>query len=169
MESNQSGLSGSDLASILEAINARSDERMLKFVEELRRPSPEEQAKLDKERSKAQERALSAAKVAMAEEEGKRNAAKMCPHGTTHEGTGVFKHQFRAQIHTPAGEKPYYVPRCTQCGSTWDMVYGLSSHKVLATQDQMKEGINLDKWSLNDIQRVVEWLKKNPVEEMAVA
>jgi hypothetical protein len=165
----QSGISPEQLASILDAINNRSDERMIKFAQELRKPTAEEQAKIDRDLAKAKERALAAARVAMADEEGKKNAAKMCPHGTTNEGTGVFKHQFRAQVHTPAGERAYYIPRCTQCGSTWDAVYGLASPKVIASQDQMKEGINLDKWSVNDIQRVVDWLKRNPVaEEVAV-
>jgi hypothetical protein len=165
----QVGISPDQLASILDAINNRSDERMIKFAQELRKPTPEEQAKLDRDLAKTKERALAAARVAMADEEGKKNAAKMCPHGTTHEGTGVFKHQWRAQVHTPAGERAYYIPRCTQCGSTWDTVYGLPSPKVVATQDQMKEGVNLDKWSVNDIHRVVEWLKLNPVAEEVTA
>lgn len=169
MEQQSSGISPEQLTAILDAINNRSDERMVKFAQELKKPSPEEQAKMDKEIAKTKERALSAAKVAMAEEQAKVNAAKMCPHGTTHEGTGVFKHQWRAQVHTPYGEKPYYIPRCTQCGSTWDRVFGLSSPKVVATADQMKEGINMDKWSMDDIRRVAEWLKRNPVVDEVVA
>lgn len=160
----QAGISTDQLTAILDAINKSSDERMVKFAQEMKKPSPEEQAKLDREKAKLVERTLAAAKVAQAEEQGKMNSAKYCPHGTTHKGTGVFKHQWRAQIHTPDGEKPYYIPRCTQCGSTWDRVFGLSSPKVLANSSQLKEGIGMDEWGMDDIHRVVDWLKMNPVE-----
>jgi hypothetical protein len=163
---------GFTLDQVLELLNHQSIENqknLLAAIQELKKPSPEEQAKIDKEKAKLQERTLAAAKLAMAEEQGKKNAAKMCPHGTIHHGTKAFTHQWRAQVMTPAGERPYYIPRCTQCGSTWDRVFGLSSPKILATAEQQKEGVNMCDWSMEDIRRVAEWAKQNPVEEMAVA
>lgn len=165
----QQGINMDQLTAILKAINEDSDGRMMKFVQELKKPSPEEQAKMDAERAKTRERIKKAADLATAEEHSKENAAKNCPHGTTHEGTQVFTHQWRAQVCTPAGEKPYYIPRCTQCGSTWDRVYGLSSPKVPATADQLQGGVNMNKWTTANIQQMVEWLRRNPVEELAVA
>ena len=155
---------GFTLDQVLQLLNKQSEENqknLLLAIQELRKPTPEEQAKLDKEHAKLKERAASAVKLAMAEEQAKTNAARNCPHGTTHAGTGVFKHQWRAQIHTPAGEKPYYLPRCTQCGSTWDRVYGLSSPKIPATTEQIGNPIDMDQWSMRDIERVVEWARQN--------
>jgi hypothetical protein len=142
---------------------------LIEFARELKKPSPEEQAKLDKEHAKLKERAAAAVKLAMAEEKGKENAAKFCPHGTTHKGTHVFTHQWRAQVMTPHGEKPYYIPRCTQCSSTWDRVFGLPSPKILATSDQLQGGVNMDQWTDEDIRRVVEWARRNPNEENIAA
>ena len=164
--------SGFTIDQVLELLNHQSVENqknLLLAIQELKKPTAEEQAKLDKERAKLKERALAAAKLAQAEEQGRENAARMCPHGTTHKGTKVFTHQWRAQVCTPNGEKPYYIPRCTQCGSTWDRVYGLPSPKVLATSEQLQGGINMDQWSMDDIQRVVEWVRRNPVEEPIAA
>ena len=162
------GYSLDQVLELLNKVNQAADERMLKAIAEIKKPSPEEQAKLDREHAKARERALSAARLAMAEEQGRDNAAKNCPHGTTHRGTGVMKHQWRAQTCTPYGEKPYYIPRCTQCGSTWDRVFGLPSPKVLANSDQLQSGVNMDQWSMDDIHRMVEWIRRNPFEEPAV-
>jgi len=142
---------------------------MKEFARELKAPSPEEQAKQDQEKSRLKERAAAAVKVAMAEEQGKATAAKYCPHGTTHAGTRVFTHQFRAQVMTPAGEKPYYIPRCTQCGSTWDRIYGLKSPKILAETSQLQNGVNMNSWTDEDIRRVVEWAKLNPDEARPLA
>ena len=163
---------GFTIDQVLELLNHQSVENqknLLLAIQELKKPSPEEQAKLDQEHRKLKERAAAAVKVAMAEEQGKENAAKFCPHGTTHKGTHVFTHQWRAQVMTPDGEKPYYIPRCTQCGSTWDRVYGLPSPKLLASTDQMTQGVNMDQWSDQDIERVVEWAKRNPVAEEVTA
>jgi hypothetical protein len=140
-------------------------EALIEFAKELKKPSAEEQIKMDKEKAKLQERVLSAAKLAQSEEKARDNAAKYCPHGTLHPGTKAFTHQWRAQVATPYGEKAYYIPRCTQCGSTWDRVYGLSSPKLIASDDQMLNGVNMDQWSTEDIKRVVEWARQNPVEE----
>lgn len=149
---------------LLNKMNQSADERMLKAIQEIKKPSPEEQAKLDAEKAKVRERALKGVKIAQAEEQAKVNAAQHCPHGTTHEGTGVFTHQWRAQVHTPAGEKPYFLPRCTQCGSTWDRVFGLPSPKIPATPEQLQGGVNLNKWTKMDIERVVDWVRRNPGE-----
>jgi hypothetical protein len=163
------GISPEQLTQILDAINYKSDERMIKFAQELKKPSADEQAKIDKEKAKLAERVLAAAKLAQSQEQAKNNAAKFCPHGTTHAGTKAFTHQWRAQVHTPDGEKPYYVPRCTQCGTTWDRWVGAPSPKILASSDQIQNGVNMDQWGQADIERVFDWAKRNPVEELAVA
>jgi DNA-binding transcriptional MerR regulator len=160
---------GFTIDQVLELLNHQSVENqkhLLLAIQELKKPSPEEQAKIDREHAKLKERAATAVKLAMAEEKAKENAAKYCPHGTTHKGTKIFTHQWRAQIHMPAGEKPYYLPRCTQCGSTWDRVFGLSSPKIIASPEQIGNPIDMDQWSMDDIKRVVEWARLNPVEEL---
>lgn len=165
----ENGISAEQLTAILKAINESADERMIRFAQELKKPSAEEQAKIDKDKAKLKERILASAKLAEAEEKGRVNAAKFCPHGTTHSGTKAFTHQWRAQVHTPDGEKPYYVPRCTQCGSTWDRWVGASNPKILASAEQLQSGVNMDQWSSEDVRRVFDWAKRNPIEEMQVA
>jgi len=154
---------------LVNEMNAASDKRMLDFVRELKKPTAAEQKQMDLDAAKLRQRVENAAKQAMIEEQARDNAAKYCPHGTTHHATRMFTHQFRAQVMTPAGEKPYYIPRCTQCGSTWDRVYGLPSPKLLASQEQLKEGINLHEWSVDDIKRVIEWAKANPHPDVMAA
>src|SRR5580765_5618228 len=150
----QQGFSPDQVLELLNKMNQSADERMLKAIAEIKKPTAEEQEKLDREKAKLRERVLAAAKLAQAQEQAKDNAAKFCPHGTTHSGTKAFTHQWRAQIHTPDGEKPYYIPRCTQCGSTWDRWVGAKSPKILASSDQIQNGINIDQWSSEDIRRV---------------
>lgn len=164
---DQQGFSLDQVLELLNKMNQSADERMLNAIAEIRKPSAEEQAKLDKEKAKLKERTLSAAKLAQAEEQAKESSAKYCPHGTTHKGTQVFTHQWRAQVSTPAGEKPYFIPRCTQCGSTWDRVYNLPSPKILASPEQLQGGVSMNEWTMNDITRVVEWVRRNPVEVAA--
>ena len=163
---------GFSIDQVLELLNHQSVENqknLLLAIQELKKPSPEEQAKIDREKAKVMERTLAAVKLAKAEETAKENAAKFCPHGTTHNGTKAFTHQWRAQVMTPDGEKPYYIPRCTQCGSTWARWGGAPSEKILATPDQIQNGVNMDQWSSEDIRRVFEWAKLNPVPELQVA
>lgn len=155
-----------DVLQLLNHQSVENQKNLLLAIQELKKPTAEEQARLDKEKAKLKERTLAAAKLAEAEEQARENAAKGCPHGTTHSGTKAFTHQWRAQIHTPDGEKPYYVPRCTQCGSTWARWVGAPNEKILATPDQISNGINMDQWSSEDVRRVFEWAKRNPVEEL---
>lgn len=161
--------SGFTIDQVLELLNHQSEENqrnLLLAIQELKKPSAEEQAKIDREKLKLKERAMAAVKLAKAEEQAKENAAKFCPHGTTHSGTKAFTQQWRAQVMTPDGEKPYYIPRCTQCGSTWARWVGAPSEKILATPDQIQNGVNMDQWSSEDVRRVFEWAKLNPVEEL---
>lgn len=142
------------------AMNKQNQENLLEAIKELKKPSPEEQAKLDKDKAKLLERVTSAALLAKATEEGKRNAARNCPHGTTHPGTKAFTHQWRAQVHTPSNEKAYYEPRCTQCGSTWNMMpeyADLPSGKILASNDQLQGGVGLDQYGERNIEQLFRW------------
>lgn len=166
---NQQGFTIDQVLELLNSQKAENQANLLLAIQELKKPSADEQAKIDKEKAKIKERALAAVQLAKAEEQGKINAATYCPHGTTHKGTQVFTHQFRAQVMTPAGEKPYYIPRCTQCGSTWDRIYGLPSPKILATPEQLQGGVNMNEWTTENIRQVVEWVRRNPVEEPVAA
>lgn len=161
--------SGFTMDQVLELLNRQSvdnQNNLLLAIQELKKPTAEEQAKIDREKAKLKERVMAAAKLAKAEEQARANAAKFCPHGTTHSGTKAFTHQWRAQVMTPEGEKPYYIPRCTQCGSPWSKWVGAPSEKILATADQIQNGVNMDQWSSEDVRRVFEWAKLNPVEEL---
>lgn len=148
-ETPQTGMNMADVFQIIAKMSEENQKNTLLAIQEMKKPSAEEQVRLDEERARLKQRHESAAKLAMAEEEGKRNRMNSCPHGTYHPGTGAFTHQWRAQVHTPHGEKPYFRPTCTQCGTQLE--------KILATPEQMQNGVNLDQYKGIDVARLQAW------------
>lgn len=144
------GMSMEQAFELLAKMNESNQKGFLEAIKELKKPTEQEQKKIDEENARTLQRVKSAALQAKMAEEQRERIAKTCPHGTYHPGTGAFTHQFRAQIHSPFGEKPYFQPRCTQCGTT---VKG----KIYATPDQMQNGINLDQYKGIDLARLQAW------------
>lgn len=137
------------MAAILKDQNAEQQKMFLEAIKEMKKPSPEEQAKLDREREQTTRRAKEQAELARIEHQ-RREANKLgCPHGTTHPGTGVFKHAWRAQVHTPAGRPPYFVPICMQCLT--------ELQPIPATAEMLTNGVNLDQYRSLDMAQLVKW------------
>lgn len=139
----------------LAAIFAKRDEaqqkNLIAAIQELKKPTPQEQAKLDKEAEKLAREQKARMALAKAEEQRKINQKVNCRHATIHPGTGVRKHQWRAQVHTPHGEKPYFQPLCTQCFT--------QGPKILATSEMLQNGVNLDQYADLDLDRLEAWAK----------
>ncbi len=129
---------------------------VLAAVAEMKKPTPEEQAKIVKDLELARKRALEQVNMAKAEELRKQSLMLNCPHATTHPGTGVTRHQWRAQVHAPAGKKPYFVPTCTQCHSQMP--------KIAATNEMLMNGVGLENYPAINREALEQWAKLAPAE-----
>ena len=125
-------------------------------VQEMKKPTELEQIKIDKEHAKEVRAAKDQVDQARAEMERHRSAMDNCPHATTHPSTGVTKHQWRAQVHTPKGKSPYFVPTCTQCHS--------QLAKIAATNEMLMNGVALENYPSLNREALEQWAKRAPGE-----
>jgi hypothetical protein len=153
------GISMEEVFKLIAKMDENQQKNMMAFAAELKKPTAIEQAKLDADQAKLKQKAESAAKLAMAEEKAKDNRRRGCPHGTTHPGTKTFTHQWRAQVHTPDGEKPYFIPTCTHC---WTQL-----PKIYATTEQLQNGVNLDQYASIDLEKLETWAKQSQAQMVA--
>lgn len=152
MPVDQPGVSMKDIFDIIAQMDANNQKNILLAIQEMKKPTEAEQKKMDEEAVKLKQKQEARLKLAKAEEDRKINQARSCPHATVHPGTGVVKHAWRAQVHTPDGQPAYFVPTCMQC---WTQ-----GPKILATMDQVKNGVNLDQYVGIDIDRLKLWAKQ---------
>ena len=145
------GLDMEQVFALIGKMDENNQKNLLATIAEMKKPTPAEQAKLDKEELKLKSQQESRLKIALAEEQRKKNNASYCRHATVHPGTGVVKHSWRAQVHTPHGEKAFFVPTCQIC---WTQ-----SPKILATPDMLTQGVNLDQYSQIDYEVLKNWAK----------
>lgn len=110
-------------------------EMMTAIVREARKPTEAEQKKLDDEARKLAAQQKQRLELQKVELQRRENLRKFCAHGTVHPGTGAFQHAWRAQVHTPANTRAYFVPTCQQCQTQVGKVY--------ATPEQVSNGVNL--------------------------
>lgn len=127
------GLKTEDVLRMLAEMQQASDERMMKAIEAIRKPSELEQRKLDKELAldarKLAEKKANAIAMVQAREQRMRG----CTHTTYHPLTKMANHTWRGQWHTPPDQKAYFVPTCTQCQTQLPKIYSMTgdvSHAV---------------------------------------
>jgi hypothetical protein len=152
MEKETVGLDMEKVFALIAKMDENNQKNMLAAIAEMKKPTPAEQLKLDKEAEKVRGQQEARLKLAQAEEQRKINNARSCPHATTHQGTGVTKHAWRAQVHTPHGEKPYFVPTCQICFT--------QVPRILATADMLTQGVNLDRYTQIDYEVLKNWAKQ---------
>lgn len=143
---------GVDMKAIFELIaqmDANNQKNILLAIQEMKKPTEREQKEMDEKDKKIRQHQEARVKLAQSEEERKRLQALSCPHSTTHPGTGVTKHTWRAQVHTPDKEKPYFVPTCMKCLTQLP--------KILASTEMLTQGVNLDQYAGLDIQALRGW------------
>ena len=144
---------------LISKMNEDNQKNLMSAIAELKKPTPREQEKLDKEEAKVKAQQQARLKLAMAEEQRKKNNILGCRHATVHPGTGVVKHAWRAQVHTPLGEKPYFVPTCQIC---WTQ-----APKILATPDMLTQGVNLDQYTTIDYDVLKKWSEQSSAAQVA--
>jgi Zn finger protein HypA/HybF involved in hydrogenase expression len=123
---------------IIAQMSESNREQMMAFAAELKKPTAMEQKKLDEEEARIKRAQTERLELSKAEVERKRLAALGCGHIRVHPGTGVVKHLWRAQVHTPAGQEPYFVPTCQGCHT--------QTGKIPASMDMIRNGVNLDQY-----------------------
>jgi len=153
------GLNMEQVFALIGKMNEDNQKNLLTAISELRKPTPREQEKLDKEEAKIKAQQEGRLKLAMAEEQRRKNNALGCRHATVHPGTGVVKHAWRAQVHTPHGEKAFFVPTCQIC---WTQ-----TPKILATPDMLTQGVNLDQYTTIDYEVLKKWADQSQATQVA--
>jgi hypothetical protein len=120
------GLSAEQLQQLLEAVVAAA-----------KKPSEYEQSLIDEKVALRKRNANEALERGKAEMEMKAMRKRNCPH---HNGKN---HTWVAQAHTPAGEKPYFVPTCQRCNTQLP--------RVECSVEQITNGINLNNFKTLDM------------------
>lgn len=156
---------GLDMAAVFELIgkmSAENRETMLEFAKEIRKPTPKE-VREEAENEKKEERIrnnrlvqLENAKKQAAADEAR---ASGCSHASYNPATGITKHSWRAQVHTPAGVKPYFVPTCDMCHYQIRDGKGDPVH-FPASVDMLTNGVNLDQYIALDLDKLKTWYKQ---------
>lgn len=161
MEKDQNvGITMEQVFALIGKMDENNQKNMMAAIAEIKKPTPLEQEKLDKENAKIKKMQESRLAQAMAEEKGRKMRMASCSHQTVHQGTGVVKHAWRAQVHTPHGEKPYFIPTCqiSQCqirDEKGELI------KFYATPDMLTQGVNLDQYQGLDLERLKAWAKQS--------
>jgi hypothetical protein len=150
----QQGMSVSDVMALLQKMDESNQKNLIAAIQELKKPSPEELAKKEASDAKIKQQQEMRFKLAKAEEDRKLMQKRSCRHSSYNPATGIGKHAFRAQVHTPDGVKPYFEPMCIQC--QW------IGPKIAATPDMLTQGVNLDQYPDLTIERIEEWAKTSP-------
>ena len=148
----QPGISMQEVFELISKMDESRHAQMLEFAKELKKPTEREQKKIDEEEKRYQAQQKARLAQAQAEEQRKKMSAERCPHATVHPGTGVVRHAWRAQVHAPAGEKPFFVPTCQIC---WTQ-----APRILATPDMLTQGVNLDQYTGIDFERLKKWAEQ---------
>lgn len=157
MEPEQKPITMQDVMALLAQMNEQNQNNLVEAIAEMKKPTAEQQAKMDADALKLKQQQDARYKLAKAEEDRKKMQQEFCPHSSYNAATGIQKHAFRAQVHTPNGEKPYFRPMCIQCN--W------IGPKILATPDMLTQGVNLDTYAGLNVERILQWAKLTPAEE----
>jgi hypothetical protein len=151
-EARPVGITMEDVFNLIGKMDENNQKNLMAAIAEMKKPTAVEQEKLDKEAAKVKNQQEMRLKLAKAESDRKIMNARACGHVTVHQGTGVVKHAWRAQVHTPHGEKPFFVPTCQIC---WTQ-----TPKILASPDMLTNGVNLDQYSQIDFDILKNWAKQ---------
>lgn len=151
-----------ELAGLLAERDDKAQANLITAIQELNKPTAKE-IREEKENEKKEERIRAQQaerlKMARAQEAAKALNMQGCSHAFFNPGTGVTTHAWRAQVHAPDGEKPFFIPTCqlNQC----QIKDGNGNPvKFPATNEMLTNGVNLDKYIGLDIDRLKTWHKQ---------
>jgi hypothetical protein len=159
---DQPGVTMEQVFQLIGRMDENNQKNMLLAIAEMKKPSAIEQEKLDKEAAKLKTMQENRLKMAQAQERAKELSMAGCRHATINPATGVAKHAWRAQVHTPKDEKPYFVPICliNQCQIKDEHGNAL---RILATPDMLTQGVNLDQYAGLDLDALKRWAQSQAV------
>lgn len=141
-----------DLMRLMADMQERSDDRMMKAITELKKPSPHEQAKIDKEIELERRKKVAKIKEAVAYGRTEKESQFNCQHIKQAEGIMPQGHAFRAQVNSDN----YFRPQCIRCFKNFP--------RIKCTDEQIKSGTALQnvKTGLN-AQVLLQWhIKTDP-------
>ena len=130
-------LSKEELQSLLSGIVTQTNAALVEAVRELRKPSLEEQVKIDKERELEQRRMKESVELARVEEEGRTRRQGSCPHRKENN-----EHTLRGQIHAD-GMVHLFCLRCQ-----------LPFKPFAPTPEMQRGGVNFGNYRLEPAQLV---------------
>lgn len=139
---------GEQVKELIGEMNAANLAAIRMLVEEMRKPTPEQAAKLDDDRKKAERKLADRLNNARAEEQAKEMRKKYCPHGSV-TAAGVLKHTWRAQVNADG----YFRPMCEQCQTQLP--------KIKATQYQIQNGLDLHRYAGLDVKTLEKWAEES--------
>jgi hypothetical protein len=118
-------------ADLLAQQSRDSDERMMLAIQELKKPLPHEQAKIDKEIELERRKRVAKIKEAVAYGRTERESQFNCKHIKQAEGIMPQGHAFRAQVNSDN----YFRPQCIRCFKNFP--------RIKCTDEQLKSGTHL--------------------------
>lgn len=152
------GMSIQDVISLITQMNAQNQTSLIEAVKELKKPNEFEQAKLDKERLQLQKKAEDHVKFGRIEENKKIMRLKNCQHSRFNPSTKISNHLWRAQVHDGDQGKPYFIPLCQECLTDLPKIY--------CSQDQIKEGVGLDRYPSLNVDVLLTWAEQSGNKEV---
>jgi hypothetical protein len=126
-------------------------EFMLPLIQAIKQPSELEQIQLNEKKAAMAAKAMAVREAGKLEMEREARRASGCDHMTEMTAAGTRKHLFRAQVHAPDGQKPYFKPFCTKCL--------LVGPNIQATAEQISNGVNLDRYQNISLEVLKQWAK----------
>lgn len=150
---SQNSVAAVNPTSVMPAMTA---EQFMELVRELRKPSESEQRKLDKEDEQIRRANEARLEQGKAEMQRKEMMKRGCQHATFNQATKVASHTWRAQVHTPHGKSPYFVPLCEQCHTTLP--------KIKANPVMLTDGVNLHNYPTLTMQELEHWAELQPAD-----
>lgn len=153
MAQEQTSLQLEDVYKLLDKINEANDKRMIAMVQEMKKPSAAEQAKLDKEEMLLARRRETRRQELLAEEAARKGQQERCPHQKKHPRSGAFISAWGGQVNSDG----CWHPVCTVCG--------MEGPAVKAPMEWITGGVNAtdpdNVWmSQLKLETLHEWQKK---------
>jgi len=142
-----------DVMMMMREMSQASDERMLKLVQEMRKPTEAEQKKIDNEKALLERRRENRRREMIAEEKARTDAQKVCPHKKKARN-GSFVSAWGGQVNSDG----YWYPLCTSCQ--------LVGPEVKAPQEWITGGVNATDpehpiWTSLDLKTLYEWQRRS--------
>jgi len=119
------------LMQLIDKLDERSNQRLVEAIKELKKPSPEEQEKLDKQRERERQSRVARAKEAVQDEHVRKITQFYCSHIKHAEGVYKQEHAFRGQVNNDNCCRA----QCIRCNKLFP------PFKV--TEENMKSGMSL--------------------------